>query len=252
MSKDADRAARPSGAETAVPTGGPLVFLLSPASLRGVRGRRIVGGREGPGRRDASETRRGDDPGDDTAPVPDPAAVLHSGGAVPLGHVYAHISSLYYRGKRAYARRFGRRLHGDPVLAITSTRGLVPDSRLVDLTDLEAFARQEIDPDDPAYLEPLRTSSRALLHELTRDPERAPGYPRVVLLGSIATRKYLDPLVAVFGERLWIPREFVGRGDMSRGGLLLRAARSGRELELIPARGARRHGSRPPRLPRRS
>ena len=41
---------------------------------------------------------------------------------------------------------------------------------------------------------------------------------------------------------------FVGRGDMSRGGLLLRHARSGVELDYLPLRGATRHGARPPRL----
>ena len=35
---------------------------------------------------------------------------------------------------------------------------------------------------------------------------------------------------------------------MSRGGLLLRAARDGRELPYGPLAGAVRHGARPPRL----
>lgn len=56
-----------------------------------------------------------------------------------------------------------------------------------------------------------------------------------VLLGSIATGKYVDTLLAVFGERLVFPATFVGRGDMSRGGLLLRAARLPRPT---PARQA--------------
>lgn len=37
---------------------------------------------------------------------------------------------------------------------------------------------------------------------------------------------------------------------MSRGGLLLRAARSGEELAYVPVAGATRHGKRPPKLPR--
>jgi hypothetical protein len=69
-----------------------------------------------------------------------------------------------------------------------------------------------------------------------------------VLLGSIATGKYADILMEAMGERLVFPREFVGRGDMSRGGLLLRQVREGRELEYIPVAGAVRHGQRPPKL----
>lgn len=70
----------------------------------------------------------------------------------------------------------------------------------------------------------------------------------VVLLGSIATGKYADTLLAVLGERLVFPALFVGRGDMSRGGLLLRAVRDGRELDYVPVAGTVRRGRRPPRL----
>ena len=35
---------------------------------------------------------------------------------------------------------------------------------------------------------------------------------------------------------------------MSRGGLLLRCARSGEELTYLPVQGAVRHGPRPPKL----
>ena len=71
-----------------------------------------------------------------------------------------------------------------------------------------------------------------------------------MLLGSIATGKYVDPLLEVFRDRLVFPETFVGRGDMSRGGVLLRAARSGEELSYRPIAGAIRHGKRPPKLPR--
>ena len=73
---------------------------------------------------------------------------------------------------------------------------------------------------------------------------------RIVLLGSIATGKYVDPLLTVFGERLLFPESFVGRGDMSRGGLLLRATREGTELEYASLAGSERHGRRPPKLVR--
>ena len=69
-------------------------------------------------------------------------------------------------------------------------------------------------------------------------------------MGSIATGKYVDVLERVFGERLLFPAEFVGRGDMSRGGMMLRAARAGEELEYRPIAGAARRGPRPPKLAR--
>jgi hypothetical protein len=72
----------------------------------------------------------------------------------------------------------------------------------------------------------------------------------VVLLGSVATPKYVEPLLGIFGERLMFPAEFVGRGDMSRGGLLLRYAREQAQLTYVPVAGAVRHGARPPRLPK--
>jgi hypothetical protein len=69
-----------------------------------------------------------------------------------------------------------------------------------------------------------------------------------VLLGSIASARYVEPLLEVFGARLSVPETFAGRGDMSRGGLLLRCAATGEELVYAPAEGATRHGARPPKL----
>ena len=71
----------------------------------------------------------------------------------------------------------------------------------------------------------------------------------VVLLGSIASDKYAEPLRGVLGARLLFPAEFVGRGDMSRGGLMLRCVEGRRELRYVPLEGAARRGSRPERLP---
>jgi hypothetical protein len=56
----------------------------------------------------------------------------------------------------------------------------------------------------------------------------------VVLLGSIATGKYLDLLTEGLGDvRLRVPADFIGLGDMSRGALLLRCVRENRELEYL-------------------
>jgi hypothetical protein len=106
---------------------------------------------------------------------------------------------------------------------------------------IRGFARVDIAANDPRYRVPLLASATALADEIGEACE-------VILLGSIASAKYVDVLAEVFGERLLFPSEFVGRGDMSRGGLLLRCVRSGQELAYAPVRGAVRHGPRPPRL----
>ena len=114
-----------------------------------------------------------------------------------------------------------------------------PDAR-VTAADLRAFAAIPIDPRDARYRAPLERHARAL-------GEAATG-AEIVLLGSIASGKYVDVLSAEF-SRLLFPEAFVGRGDMSRGGLLLRCVRAGAELTYVPVCGALRHGPRPPRLP---
>ena len=201
----------------------PRIFLLSPASLAGIRGRAILGGRS-------------------SAPFM-PAL---RGEGVPLVEVYAFISSLYFRGKLAYAGRFARPPEGlQGTWLITPTRGLV-DARLrVTLADLEELAAGSIDEDDERYRSGLRTTASALARRLDEAAE-------VVLLGSIASSRYLEPLVEVFGARLIVPETFAGRGDMSRGGLMLRCVDAGAELVYVAAVGAVRHGARPARLePRR-
>jgi hypothetical protein len=55
-------------------------------------------------------------------------------------------------------------------------------------------------------------------------------------------------LLPIFGDRLMFPVHFVGRGDMSRGGLMLRCVMAGFELPYVPLAGAIRHGERPPKL----
>jgi len=69
-----------------------------------------------------------------------------------------------------------------------------------------------------------------------------------VLLGSISTKKYMAPLSSALGDRLRYPETFIGRGDMSRGGLMLRCVRTGCELDYIAFDGKVPRGKRPPRL----
>jgi hypothetical protein len=173
------------------------------------------------------------------------AARVHASGA-PIGEVFAFLSGLYFRGKLAYARAFGRRDQDAPShFVITTDRGLVSADTIVRRHDLLAFADVDLATAGERYVAPLARDVQRLATELHTSA-------RVVLLGSIATGKYVDALTATFGERLLFPEEFVGRGDMSRGGLMLRSAVDGRELSYRPVLGTVRRGKRPPKLePRR-
>jgi hypothetical protein len=170
------------------------------------------------------------------------ASRLRRADGAPLGEVFSFLSGLYFRGKLTYARAFetiGQ--PWSPTLIITANRGLVPPETTVTREDLERFSDVDISSGDDRYLVPLH-------RDIDRLASAIPDSADVVLLGSIATGKYVDPLLAAFGRRLLFPVEFVGRGDMSRGGLLLRSARDGRELDYVPVEGAVRRGNRPPRL----
>ena len=156
--------------------------------------------------------------------------------------MFSFLSGLYFRGKLAYAHAFGRSVGGVPgALIITTDRGLVPTDTVVTRDDLLAFACVDIAAGDERYTKPLRRDIDALDRSLGPDG-------CVILLGSIATGKYVDMLLETFGTRLVFPSDFVGRGDMSRGGLLLRCVSEERELAYEPVVGAVRHGKRPPKL----
>jgi hypothetical protein len=186
------------------------------------------------------------------------ARELRQRDGVPIGEVYRFLSSLYFRGKLAYARRFarppaeagGNRDTGGSWLAggalvITPSRGLLPETSRVCLEHLEEFREIPIDPHEPRFCKPLERDAALLRDALGPDGE-------AVLLGSVATTKYTAPLSRALGDRLRFPRELLGRGDMSRGGLLLRCVESGTELtyEALPDKPLR--GARPPKLePRR-
>lgn len=202
----------------------PTVFLLSPANCSGKRAGLLF--------RDAA-----------AFPL---ARRIRSPGGAPLAEVFTFLSGLYFRGKATYARRFARPPveAAAGVLVITASRGLVDADSPVTLADLREFASVPIDPTNAEYRVPLEASARRLAEVATGT--------RIVLLGSIATDKYCGILLREFGDGLLFPRAFVGRGDMSRGGLLLRYADDGQELDYVPVAGAVRKGVRPPRLaPRR-
>jgi hypothetical protein len=200
------------------------VFLLSPAFCGGRRGAVLLkdGGTSTP-------------------------ALLLAAGTLSLGDAFSFVSGLYFRGKLAYARRFanppdpGNPVAAGGVLVITPNTGLRSADTPVKLASIREFAGVDIDGDNPAYRLPLEHGARALCTAIGPECE-------VVLLGSIASGKYVDVLLPIFGERLAFPPLFVGRGDMSRGGLMLRCVTAGVELEYGPLAGAIRRGSRPPRL----
>lgn len=153
---------------------------------------------------------------------------------LPLAEVFTFMSSLYFRGKITYARRFADEKNGDVIRIITSNAGLLAPEKKITPQSLLDFGRTEIDAADSDYHGPLKRHARILA--LNLDPE-----DQVILLGSIATGKYRDLLAEVFGDQIYFPVEFAGRGDMSRGGLLLKAAREGQELEYVRVQGANYH-----------
>ena len=169
-----------------------------------------------------------------------PLAVRMRSAGVTLGEAFSFLSGLYFRGKLTYADRFARPPEGNiGVQVITTDRGLMPAGTEISNEDLRRFAAVDISAEEPEYRRPLQRDA-AVLGSMT-DVE-------VVLLGSVATGKYVDILLERLGDRLLFPADFVGRGDMSRGALLLQAARSGVELRYQPVAGAVRRGRRAPRV----
>jgi hypothetical protein len=195
------------------------IFLLSPANLGGVRAGYVMA--------ENAES--------------DLSGRLRREG-VTLGEVFSFISGLYFRGKLAYARAFSSPPSGVcGCYVITAGGGLVPPETVVNLNLLREFAVNAIDPCNEHYRAPLDRDCGSLSETLGNSCE-------IVLLGSIATPKYVEPLLQIFRERLVFPMDFVGRGDMSRGGLMLRCVEAGRELDYTPILTATRRGSRPPKL----
>lgn len=201
----------------------PQVFILSPASCSGQRAKLLL---------------------NDRAEFALARQIRMEQGA-PLGDVFSFLSGLYFRGKLTYARAFERPPTGTPgIQIITTSRGLRPPDAPIRIADLLEFAAVPIDNEEPRYREPFARDVQQLAATLGDNG-------KAVLLGSVATSKYVEVLSELLGDRLLFPQEFVGRGDMSRGGLLLRQVDEGRELQYVPVAGAVRRGARPPKLPRR-
>jgi hypothetical protein len=180
------------------------IFILSPANCNGLRARWVL--------KKSSRS--------------DLAVRLRSAG-VSLGEVFTYLSALYFRGKLAYARNFAEPPSSCPgILIITPTAGLLAHDTLIRLSRLRGFGRVPIHVKNQTYRAALRRSAKDLVNQLGTECQ-------IVLLGSVATGKYLDILGPIFGTRLRVPAEFVGLGDMARGGLLLRCVRENRQLNYV-------------------
>ena len=183
----------------------PTIFLLSPASVTGLRARQMMSPRA----------------------QFSAARMFRSEEGVPIADAFEFMSALYFRGKIAYARAFEappKTLQGSGIFVITPGFGLVPPDWRLNFERWNVMRKTPVDVRNRRYRRTLEEHARILEQNLT--PKS-----RVVLLGSIATGKYVDVLWPIFGSRLLFPRSFVGLGDMSRGAIMLRAARSGEELE---------------------
>lgn len=186
------------------------VFLLSPANCAGKRAGYLLR----------------DEAGFDLA------RRLRSAEGAAIGEVFSFMSGLYFRGKLAYSRVFAKPPEGlEGIHVIVPGHGLLSPDYRIGLAELREIAAVPVDPGVPQYLEPLQHDVRMLHGQLA--PADA-----VILLGSVATQKYLGPLAQIIGDRLRYPADFVGRGDMSRGSIMLKCAAAGRELDYVRAAAA--------------
>jgi hypothetical protein len=147
------------------------IFILSPANSGGERARLIFNPKAGF----------------------DLARRLQRGEKAPVSEIFSFLSGLYFRGKLVYSTSFARppvRLEG--VYVITSNRGLIPVDEPLSLADLAEFGTVPIESNEPRYLEPLQEHAKKISKKCGANCE-------VVLLGSIGTNKYAEPLLEFFG-----------------------------------------------------
>ena len=177
------------------------IFLLSPANTSGLRAKQLTSPRSNF----------------------DAARLYRSSEGVPISIAFAFMSALYFRGKITYALHFADPTP-DGVFIIAPGFGLVPYDWRITEERMTVMSKTDVDVRVRKYRKPLERDAAALANALGADAE-------VVLLGSVASGKYVDILLPLLGRRLRFPAAFAGMGDMARGGLLLRAVRANRELE---------------------
>jgi hypothetical protein len=162
----------------------------------------------------------------------DAALRYRSPEGVMIAEAFAFMSALYFRGKIAYALHFGG---ADNTRVIAPGFGLVAPTWMITQERMKKLQKTDVDMRDRVYVKTLRDTATKLATSIEDDTQ-------VVLLGSVATGKYVDVLLPIFGDRLRFPAAFAGLGDMSRGGLLLRAVRANRELEYTTLDAPRHRG----------
>ena len=190
------------------------VYLLSPANTNGLRAKQLMSPRA----------------------KFEAAQMYRTPEGVPIGLAFAFMSALYFRGKIAYALHFGG---VENTYVIAPGFGLVhPDWRITE-ERMKVLRKTPVDITKRNYRKPLEREAKSLAENIDDETQ-------VVLLGSVASGKYVDILWPIFGERLVFPGIFAGLGDMSRGGLLLRAMRANRELEYTPLTAPRQKNGNDP------
>jgi hypothetical protein len=193
------------------------IFLLSPANTGGTRAKQFTSPRAGF----------------------DAALMYRSEEGVPIALAFAFMSSLYFRGKITYALHFAERGN---IFVIAPGFGLVPPDFRVTEKEMKTMRKTPVDARTRSYRQPLERDALQLAERL--EPES-----QVVLLGSVASGKYVDILWPIFGDRLRFPTAFAGLGDMSRGGLMLRAVRANRELQYTTLDAPRHRTSGSGKMP---
>lgn len=192
------------------------IFLLSPANTSGIRAKQFMSSRSNS----------------------DVVRMYRSPEGVPIALAYTYMSSLYFRGKIGYALHFAdppAGVDGTGIYVIAPGFGLVPPEWRVTQERMETLRKTPVDMKNRTYVRTLRNTAEELAAKLGR------GTP-VVLLGSVASGKYVDVLLPIFREQLRFPKLFAGLGDMSRGGLMLRAVRADKELEYTTLDAPRHRG----------
>jgi hypothetical protein len=188
------------------------IFLLSPANVSGIRAKQLTSPRA----------------------KFDAARLYQSEEGVPIAIAFAFMSALYFRGKIAYALHFARPQETG-VHVIAPGFGLVPPHWRITEERMKKLRKTDVDLRDKSYVKTLKATANEVAAQLDDDA-------RVVLLGSVATGKYVDILLPIFRSRLLFPVAFAGLGDMSRGGLMLRAVRADKELQYTTLDAPRHRG----------
>ena len=188
------------------------IFLLSPANTSGLRARQLIS------------------PNSNF----EAARLYRSAEGVPISLAFAFMSALYFRGKIAYALHFAQP-SPEGIFVIAPGFGLVPYDWRITEERMKVMSKTDVDTRVAKYRKPLARDTAALAKTIAKDAE-------VVLLGSVASGKYVDVLLPLLGHRLRFPTMFAGMGDMARGGLMLRAVRANRELEYTTLDAPRHRG----------